>query len=195
MAEILVQHFPCIKPALLSCRTTICSILLWWFFFFCRALSECWWSCSPCRAIPEHLGFITARLEPVRLRADSLQEQSSVCAGEEGSMELPAPRGNARVWVRTISRLIPAALLRACAVMSGGHAAGVGGFGHLCHSSLPPVPTLDSMILMGPFQVGILDVCVILCSHSAPDLDALAAGDPWCAASQWPSRCEWKGVK
>lgn len=41
----------------------------------------------------------------------------------------------------------------------------MGGFGHLCHSSLPPSPTLDSMILMGPFQVGILDVSVILCSY------------------------------
>lgn len=68
----------------------------------------------------------------------------------------------------TISRLIPAALLRACAVTSRGHAADVGGFGHLCHSSLPPVPTLDSMILMGPFPVGILDVSVMLCSHSQP---------------------------
>lgn len=45
----------------------------------------CWWSCSPCRAILEHLGFITARLEPTRLWMDTLQEQSSACAGDEGS--------------------------------------------------------------------------------------------------------------
>lgn len=81
------------------------------------------------------------------------------------------PQGNGGVWLGTISRLIPAALLRACAIMSRGTHCGRGGlWAPLSQQSSPiayiglhdpdgPLPSwdigcfCDSVLLLSAFGV------------------------------------------